>query len=333
LKIVYPQPFDRMTVADRKPELLESMLRSMLLIRTFELEVNQLFLKGLMPGTIHLSHGQEAVPVGVCSALNRDDFITLTHRGHGQALAKGVSPDSLMAELFGKANGCCGGRGGSLHVGDVNVGALPAVAIVGASSPIAAGMAFAFKRHGEKRVVANFFGDGAVNEGDWHEAVNLAAVWKLPVVLVCENNLYGVSTHVTDVMLNERISERAAGYGIPGVTVNGNDVLAVYDAAEAAIARARDGGGPTLIECLTYRRGGHKRDDPATYRPQDEVTAWLATDPIDLLKPLLIADHRIGAERFAAIEGDVKVAIADAVEFARSGPAPDPATVLEDVYA
>ena len=333
MKTVFPLPFDRTTVADRKPELLESMLRSMLLIRTFELEVNQLFLKGLMPGTIHLSHGQEAVPVGVCSALNLDDFITLTHRGHGQALAKGVSPESLMAELFGKETGCCRGRGGSLHVGDVKVGALPAVAIVGASSPIAAGMAFAFKQHHEKRVVANFFGDGAVNEGDWHEAVNIAAVWKLPVVLVCENNLYGVSTHITDVMLNERISERAAGYGIPGVTVNGNDVLAVHDAARAAIERARDGGGPTLVECLTYRRGGHKRDDPATYRPQEEVAAWLATDPIEQFKPLLIADQRIGAERVASIEAEVKAAIADAVEFARSGPLPDPVTALDEVYA
>ena len=333
MKTVFPLPFDRTTVADRELELLERTLRGMLLIRLFELEVNQLFLKGLMPGTIHLSHGQEAVPVGVCSALNLDDFVTLTHRGHGQALAKGVSPRSLMAELFGKEIGCCRGRGGSLHVGDVSVGALPAVAIVGASSPIAAGMAFAFKQHGERRVVANFFGDGAVNEGDWHEAVNLAAVWKLPVVLVCENNLYGVSTHITDVILNERISERAAGYGIPGVTVNGNDVLAVHDAARAAVERARDGGGPTLVEYLTYRRGGHKRDDPATYRPKDEVAAWLAADPIELFKPLLVADERIGIQRVEAIEAEVKAIIADAVEFARSGPSPDPATAVEGVYA
>jgi pyruvate dehydrogenase E1 component alpha subunit len=333
LKAVYPLPFNRKAVAEREPELVEAMLTSMLLIRMFELEVNQLFLKGLMPGTIHLSHGQEAVPVGVCSALRLDDFITLTHRGHGQALAKGLSPRSLMAELFGKATGCCKGRGGSLHVGDVAVGALPAIAIVGASSPIAAGIAFAFMRHGEKRVVANFFGDGAVNEGDWHEAVNLDAIWKLPVILVCENNLYGVSTHITDVTLNQRISERASAYGIPGVTVNGNDVLAVYDAATAAVEKARSGGGPTLVECLTYRRGGHKRDDPATYRPQEEVAAWLAADPIDLLKPLMIADSRIGAKRVEAIEAELKAVIVDAVEFARSGPLPDPATVLEEVYA
>jgi pyruvate dehydrogenase E1 component alpha subunit len=326
-------PFDRTTVADRDVALLESLLRGMLRIRSFELAVNQLFLQGLMPGTIHLSHGQEAVPVGVCSALRAADFITLTHRGHGQALAKGVSPRSLMAELFGKETGCCRGRGGSLHVGDFSVGALPAVAIVGASSPIAAGMAFAFKRHGEGRVVCNFFGDGAVNEGDWHEAVNLASVWRLPVVLICENNLYGVSTHITDVTLNARISERAAAYGIPGVTVNGNDALAVHDAARAAVARAREGAGPTLVECLTYRRGGHKRDDPATYRPQEEVSAWLAADPIAFLKPLLATDTRIGARRIAAIEAEVKAAIADAVAFARSSPLPDTATVLDGVYA
>jgi acetoin:2,6-dichlorophenolindophenol oxidoreductase subunit alpha len=333
LRIASPRPFDRTTVSDRDAPLLESVFRSMLLIRAFELAVNQLFLKGLMPGTIHLSHGQEAVPVGVCSAIGATDFITLTHRGHGQALAKGVSPRSLMAELFGRQTGCCKGRGGSLHVGDFSVGALPAVAIVGASSPIAAGMAFAFKRHGQKRVVCNFFGDGAVNEGDWHEAVNLAAVWKLPVVFVCENNHYGVSTHITEVTLNERLSDRAAAYGIPGVTINGNDVLAVHDAARTAVERARAGAGPMLVECLTYRRGGHKRDDPATYRPQEEVSAWLASDPIELLRPLLAADPRVGSRRIGEIEAEVRDAIADAVDFAQKSPPPDPSTALDGVYA
>ncbi len=333
MHIVQPRPYNRTSVESYDTILLESAFRGMLLIRSFELAVNQLFLKGVMPGTIHLSHGQEAVPVGVCSAIRPDDFITLTHRGHGQALAKGVSPRSLMAELFGKETGCCHGRGGSLHVGDFSVGALPAVAIVGASSPIADGMAFAFKRHGTDRVVCNFFGDGAVNEGDWHEAVNLAAVWKLPVVFICENNLYGVSTHITDVTLNEHISERAAAYGLPGVTVDGNDVLAVHDAALKAVENTRKGGGPTLVECVTYRRGGHKRDDPATYRPQEEVKAWLAADPIDLFKPLLIADSRIGAARVAEIETEVKATIADAVEFAQASPLPKRDMVLDGVYA
>jgi TPP-dependent pyruvate/acetoin dehydrogenase alpha subunit len=333
MRIVHPQPFSRTSVTSHDAPLLESVYRGMLLIRSFELAVNQLFLKGLMPGTIHLSHGQEAVPVGVCSAIERSDFITLTHRGHGQALAKGVSPRSLMAELFGKETGCCRGRGGSLHVGDVSVGALPAIAIVGASSPIAAGMAFAFRKHGENRVVCNFFGDGTVNKGDWHEAVNLAAIWKLPVVFVCENNLYGVSTHITDVTLNEHISERAAAYGIPGVTVDGNDVLAVHDGAAKAVERARAGSGPTLLECLTYRRGGHKRDDPATYRPQEEVNAWLAADPIELLKPLLAADSRIGAGKVGAIEAEVKAAIADAVDYAQASPPSNRDGVLDGVYA
>ncbi len=333
MRIVQPRPYDRTSVSGYDAPLLESVYRGMVLIRSFELAVNQLVLKGLMPGTIHLSHGQEAVPVGVCSAIGKSDFITLTHRGHGQALAKGVSPRSLMAELFGKETGCCRGRGGSLHVGDVSVGALPAVAIVGASSPIAAGMAFAFRRHGEDRVVCNFFGDGTVNKGDWHEAMNLAAVWKLPVVFVCENNLYGVSTHITDVTLNEHIAERAAAYGTPGVTVDGNDVLAVHDAARTAVQQARDGGGPTLLECVTYRRGGHKRDDPATYRPPEEVKAWLAADPIELLKPLLAADARIGAEKVSAIEAEVKATIAEAVEHAQASPPARTESVLDGVYA
>lgn len=333
MKIVHPEPYTRTDAQGYPAELLKEAYRKMVLIRSFELAVNQLFLKGLMPGTIHLSHGQEAVPVGVCQAIERTDFITLTHRGHGQALAKGVSPKSLLAELFGKQTGCCGGRGGSLHVGDFSVGALPAIAIVGASSPIAAGMAFAFKKHGEKRIVCNFFGDGTVNKGDWHEAVNLAAVWRLPVVFVCENNLYGVSTHITDVILNKHISERAAAYGIPGVTVNGNDVLAVYDAALVAAERARSGEGPTLVECVTYRRGGHKRDDPATYRPQEEVTAWLSADPIEQLRGVLANDGRVGQEQMEAIDAEVQETISEAVRYAEESPAPSVETVLDEVYA
>ncbi len=194
-------------------------------------------------------------------------------------------------------------------------------------------MAFAFKRHGEARVVCNFFGDGTVNKGDWHEAVNLAAIWKLPVVFVCENNLYGVSTHITDVILNEHISERAAAYGIPGVTVDGNDVLAVHDAASSAVHNAREGQGPTLLECVTYRRGGHKRDDPATYRPQEEVKAWLAADPIEQLRPLLVGDSRIGMEAVTRIEEEIKAAITEAVEFAQASPPSNPQGVLDGVYA
>jgi pyruvate dehydrogenase E1 component alpha subunit len=286
-----------------------------------------------MPGTIHLSHGQEATTVGSCLALQPEDVITLTHRGHGQALAKGVTSRSLMAELFGKATGCCHGKGGSLHVGDISVGALPAIAIVGASSPIATGMAFAFQRLQTGQIVCNFFGEGTANKGDWHEALNLAAIWSLPVVFLCENNLWGVSTHISDVMLNDYVAERAAAYRLPGVTIYGNDPVVVYDTVAEAAARAREGGGPTLVECLTYRRGGHKRDDPATYRPQEEVQAWLEEDPIPAFRNRLLADDRFDNGRIQTIEQQVQDELEDAVQFAQSSPDPELATALEDVYA
>lgn len=314
-------------------ELLLEIYRRMFLIRHFEMTVNDLFLRGLMPGTIHLSHGQEATAVGACLALNPDDFITLTHRGHGQALAKGMPPRSLLAELFGKQTGCCQGRGGSLHIGDMSIGALPAIAIVGASSPIAAGMAFAFKRKATGQVVCNFFGEGATNKGDWHEALNLAAIWRLPVIFLCENNLYGVSTHVTDIMLIENVSERAAAYAMPGVTIYGNDPIHVLDEVRRAADRARAGEGPTLIECLTYRFGGHKRDDPATYRPNEEVKAWDQEDPLPVFRRRLLADPRFDEGALDDLEHGVKSALADATEFAMTSAEPRPALALEHVYA
>jgi acetoin:2,6-dichlorophenolindophenol oxidoreductase subunit alpha len=314
-------------------ELLTEMYRRMYLIREFENRANELFLRGVMPGTIHLSHGQEATPVGTCLALRDDDLITLTHRGHGQALAKGVRPDSLMAELFGKETGCCGGRGGSLHVGDMAYGALPAIAVVGASAPIAAGLAFACKRRGSGRVVCNFFGEGAANKGELHEAMNLAAIWALPVIFICENNLYAVSTHLSDAMLNQYVSERAAAYHMPGVTVDGNDPVEVYEAVSEAVMRARNGGGPSLVECLTYRHGGHKRDDAATYRPTEEVEAWLAQDPVPAFRDRLAADDRIADPVLAALEDEIRAVVTAAVEFARASDFPRPESALEDVYA
>jgi pyruvate dehydrogenase E1 component alpha subunit len=223
--------------------------------------------------------------------------------------------------------------GGSLHIGDMGIGALPAIAIVGAASPIAAGMAFAFQRHRTGQVALNFFGEGAANKGDWHEALNLAAVWKLPVIYLCENNLYGVSTHVTDVMLIENIAERAAAYGMPGVTLYGNDPIAVLDEVRAAAARARQGGGPTLIECLTYRFGGHKRDDPATYRPSEEVSAWDQSDPLPAFRARLLADPRLSVEALAELEQEVKRALEDAAEFAMNAEEPKVSAALEHVYA
>ena len=333
MKIKFPDPSPPKSLTSYPDTLLTEMYYRMVLIREFELKVNELFLRGLMPGTIHLSHGQEATTVGTCLALQPDDVITLTHRGHGQALAKGVTSRSLMAELFGKVTGCCRGKGGSLHVGDISVGALPAIAIVGASSPIAAGMAFAFKRQHTGQIVCNFFGEGTANKGDWHEALNLAAIWSLPVIFLCENNLWGVSTHISDVMLNDFVAERAAAYRIPGLTIYGNDPVAVYDAVLDAARRTREGEGPILIECLTYRRGGHKRDDPATYRPREEVQAWLQQDPIPIFRDRLSEDVRFGNGRLAEIEANIAKELADAVQFAQSSPDPDVSIALEDVYA
>jgi len=333
LNIRLPDPPQGEPLTSYEDELLGSLYRRMFLIRTFEEKVNELFLRGLMPGTIHLSHGQEAVTVGACAALRRDDVITPTHRGHGQALAKGMPPRTLMAELFGKASGCCRGKGGSLHIGDMSVGVFPAVAIVGAASPIAVGMAFAFQRSRSQRIVCNFHGDGAVNKGEWHEAMNLAALWSLPVVFLCENNLFGVSTHISDVVLNEFLAERAAAYRMEGKTIYGNDPIQVYGTMKEAAEKARSGAGPTFIEALTYRRGGHKRDDPATYRDQEEVRAWLAQDPVAVFRERLLAAGRFEEKAIQALESEVTAEIEDAVEFAQHGPEPSPESALEDVYA
>jgi TPP-dependent pyruvate/acetoin dehydrogenase alpha subunit len=332
-RVVKPPPRAQRDLSAYSGELLAEAYRRMILVRTFEDLANELFLKGLMPGTIHLSHGQEATVVGTCLALRAEDVITLTHRGHGQALAKGVSPESLMAELFGKEDGCCRGRGGSLHVGDVGVGALPAIAVVGAAAPIATGIAFAFESRGEARIVCTFFGDGAANKGELHEAMNLAALWALPVVFLCENNLYAVSTHQSDSMLVERVAERAAGYGMPGVTVDGNDPLEVYEAVREAARRARSGGGPTLVECLTYRQGGHKRDDAATYREREEVDAWLANDPVTTFRRLLAEDPRLGDELLLAIEEETRQRVEEAARLAQASDFPPPESALDDVFA
>ena len=311
---------------------LGELYRRMLLIRNFELRVNEMFLKGLIPGTIHLSHGQEASAVGVAMALRSDDLVTLTHRGHGQALAKGVPARALLAELLGKETGCCGGKGGSLHVGDMSVGVLPAIAIVGAAAPIATGFAFAYKRQKTDRVVCTFFGDGAANKGDWHEAMNLAALWSLPVIFLCENNLYASTTRISEVMLNDNVAERAAAYRMPGVTVDGNDPLAVLDEVKKAVERARAGSGPTLVECLTYRRGGHKREDPGTYRQKEEVEAWLTYDPVPVFRERLLR-HGLAGDAIEAIEDSVLREIDDAAEFALSSDYPPTESGLDHVYA
>lgn len=332
IRVTLPQRLPKGKPLVGETPFLTELYRRMVLIRSFELRVNEMFLKGLVPGTIHLSHGQEATAVGACAALRRDDMITLTHRGHGQALAKGVSANTLLAELLGKEAGCCGGKGGSLHVGDMSVGALPAIAIVGAAAPIAAGLAFAFKRQGSRRVACTFFGEGAVNKGDWHEAMNLAAVWSLPVVFLCENNLYASTTRSSDVMLNERVAERAAAYRMEGLTVDGNDPLEVFGATQTAVKRARAGEGPTLIECLTYRQGGHKREDPGTYRPTNEVEAWLSYDPVPTFRSRLLATGLTESE-LDGVEASVLLEIDAAAEFAVSSEYPAVERAGEHVYA
>ena len=308
------------------------LYRRMLLIRRFEEVVNELYLQGHIPSTLHLYIGQEAVAVGVCAALRPDDYLLSTHRPHGHALAKGVSPGAIMAELYGKATGTCKAKGGSMHVGDINLGMFPAIAIVGGNVPLAAGAAFASKLLKNGRVTACFFGEGAVNEGAWHEGVNAATIWNLPVVFVCENNLYAASTPVQAVVKTETVADRARGYGLPGVTIDGNDVLAVFQAAHQAAERARAGNGPTLIECLTYRQCGHSRSDPRTYRAREEEAAWKLKDPLDQYRAWLTTAQQVDEARFIGIQAEVEQTIRAAIEFAENSPLPDPDSIYTDVF-
>jgi pyruvate dehydrogenase E1 component alpha subunit len=309
------------------------MYRQMLRIRRFEERVNRLFLEGRMPGTLHLYIGQEACAVGVCEALRADDWITATHRPHGHAIAKGVSLDSMMAELFAKTTGCAGGYGGSMHTGDPAVGALTAIAIVGGNIPVAAGMALAFKMRRTGQVVACFMGDGATNEGAFHEGVNMAAIWDLPVVFVCENNKYGASTPVEQVVKLDRLSDRARGYGIPGVTVDGMDVQAVHGIVKQAVDRARRGEGPTFVECETYRFIGHSRSDTRGYRSREEEEQWKQRDPIPQLAEQLLQKGEVTPADIERIGSEVEAELDRAVEFAEQSPSPSPEDCLKHVFA
>jgi pyruvate dehydrogenase E1 component alpha subunit len=304
----------------------------MVLIREFEERVKFLFLEGVMPGTIHQSQGQEASAVGVCAALNPDDVITSTHRPHGHCIAKGLDVAGMMAELFGKSTGCCRGKGGSMHMGDLSRGIVPAVAIVGGGLPIATGIALSFKMRGQSRVAAAFMGDGATNEGVFHESLNMASVWDLPAVFVVENNLYAASTSVKLSMKVEHVSERACAYGIPGVTVDGNDVLAVYEAAREAVERAREGKGPTLLELLTYRITGHSRRDPCLYQPEEERKQAVANEPIGRFAGWLVAQGSADQASLDAIRAEAKAEIEAAVEKAIADPEPAPEDTLEGMF-
>jgi TPP-dependent pyruvate/acetoin dehydrogenase alpha subunit len=315
------------------PDQARHALLTMWTTRRFEEAVDDLFARGLMHGTMHLSIGQEASATGSCMALRSDDAITSTHRGHGHCIAKGADLTRMMAELLAKETGYCRGRGGSMHIADVATGNLGANGIVAGGIPIAAGAALAYQLRGEDHVVACFFGDGAANEGAFHEAVNLAAIWKLPVVFICENNKYGMSFSTEKSFAIENISERALGYGIPGVTVDGNDVVAVYDAVSSAVERARAGDGPTLVENLTYRWKGHSKSDKNLYRTKEEIAEWRSKDPIlrfeaRIREEGLLSDEDIQHTRTQALE-DMK----NAVRTANAAPDADPTDLLDAVFA
>ena len=295
----------------------------MLLIRRFETEMQRLFLKGEVHGTTHLCAGQEAVPVGVCSALEPGDWLAGTYRGHGHALAKGTDPDALIAEMLGRATGVCGGRAGSMNVIDVEHGLVGCFGIVGGSIAAATGAALAAKREG--RVAVAMFGDGATNQGYFHECMNFAKVFSLPAVFVCENNFYGEFTPMASVTAGQDIAARAGVFGIPANVVDGNDVWAVREAALEAVQRARSGGGPTLLECQTYRHYGHSKSDPAPYRPLDEVERWLARDPLTIARTRLLESGVAEAE-LAEVEDATRARMDRAVEAALAAPYPDPAT-------
>jgi TPP-dependent pyruvate/acetoin dehydrogenase alpha subunit len=285
-----------------------------------------------MPGTIHQYQGQEACAVGVCAALQPDDVVTSTHRPHGHCIAKGVPVESMMAELFGKVTGCCKGKGGSMHMGDLSRGMVPAVAIVGGALPMAAGIGLSFTMRKQKRVVVAFMGDGATNEGTFHEALNMASIWELPVVWVVENNFYGASTPVKMVMKADHIADRASAYRIPGCTVDGNDVLAVFEAAEKAVSRAREGKGSTLLELETYRITGHSRRDPCLYQPEEEKKKAQANEPIGRLERAMLAAGIAVQKDLDAVRQQVAAQIELAVKKAMADPEPDPEQALEDMW-
>ncbi|MEW6439403.1 MAG: thiamine pyrophosphate-dependent dehydrogenase E1 component subunit alpha [bacterium] len=316
-------------------EKMIGMYTTMLRIRRFEEKIEELVLLARISGFVHLSIGQEAVAAGVCGNLEASDYITSTHRGHGHVIAKGADVRLMMAELFAKRTGYCKGKGGSMHIADLDLGILGANGIVGGGPPIAVGAALASWYRGARNVCACFFGDGASNQGTTHEAMNLASVWRLPVVFVAENNRFGEFTRQADHQRVESVADRAAGYDIPGVVVDGNDALAVYEAAAEAIARAREGKGPTLLECKTYRIKGHFVGDGESYRQPEEVRQWKAPDrdPISRFEKKLVEMKILTEKKVEQLKGSVQSEIEEAVRFAEESPEPDLGDLLQDVYA
>jgi pyruvate dehydrogenase E1 component alpha subunit len=322
---------DTTTVADQAVRL--DIYRKMQEARLFERRAQDLFLEGLVKGTSHLALGQEAVAAGFASVLEPKDMVFCTYRGHVHTLLRGAPMGALMAELLGRANGICGGKGGSMHLTDVTKGAMGSYAIVGAHMPIAAGAAWAAKERGTGQVAVCFFGDGTTNIGTFHEALNMAVVWELPVVFVCENNLYMEYTPIGLVTAVEHpAADRAAAYGLESIVVDGNDADEMHAVAVRTVEQARSGGGPSLVEAKTYRHGGHSRADPAKYRPADEVEAWLARDPIPAYRERLLADG-VMADVLDEIEAEALAAVDRATEEAKAGPTPDPASLETELWS
>ena len=312
---------------------LLDMYRRMVSIREFELAAIDLFKRGKVKGTVHPYIGQEASAVGVCMALRRDDLIAGTHRSHGHNIAKGAEVAKMMAEILGKDTGYCRGRGGSMHIAAFETGSLGALAVVGSGIPLAVGAALAFTMRGEDRVAVPFTGDAGGNTGNWHECMNMAAAWKLPVVFVLENNHYGVSTRIEDAVAVQDLAVRAAGYGMPGVRVDGFDVVAVHHAAAEAVARARRREGPTLLVTEAYRLEGHYAGEPEVYRTRAEVETWRRCDPIPRFRHELLAGGHAASEALDAIDRDVRGQIATAVQFAEVSAQPDPGSAMDFIYA
>jgi acetoin:2,6-dichlorophenolindophenol oxidoreductase subunit alpha len=318
-----------------KSELLIEMYRRMQRIRVFENAADEMHRKGEIQGALHTSQGQEAEIVGACAALRADDYMIGNHRSHGHPIAKGAKLPGLMAELLGRSTGVCGGKGGSMHLADFSVGSLGETSIVGSGIPVAAGAALGAKMQKSDRVSLCFFGDGAANEGTFHEGLNFAAIWKLPVVFLCENNRFAVTTPIAQTALIANIADRAAAYGMPGTVVDGQDVIAVYQATAEAAGRARRGDGPTLVEAKTYRFCEHAANMGRlfTYRSEAEVSAWRSRDPLELFRRRLLQHFGFSTEELASIERAVIAEVSEAVAFAWSSEYPPASAIFSDVFA
>lgn len=324
---------DSKSMGKYSKELILKLYRTMMLIREFELKAKEVFRSGRMPGFIHVYIGEEAVATGVCGQLRKDDYVASTHRGHGHALAKGISARDAMAELMGVVTGCSGGRGGTMHLYDPTVGFLGSNGVVPPGILIATGAGLSAKLKDGDQVAVAFFGDGGSNNGAFHEGLNMAATWDIPVIFVCENNMYATEMPFAKATKNTNVASRATAYGIPGIQIDGNNVLEVYEKTGEAVARARRGEGPTLIECLTYRWFGHHEGDPGVaYRTKEEIAAWKARDPIQKLHDDAIAAKLASEQDFKQIDVDIKGELEDAAEFALSSPLEKDETALDHVY-